>query len=96
MAKLCNACGGAVCPDCGGCINHGECSCVYDGMSLEAQKQVLNALVTLTRLLQKQSPAWYQTRHNEQAVQAIEKAIGRSLVNGLVKDTHITECEISG
>jgi hypothetical protein len=33
MAKTCNACGGAVCEICGGCINHGECSCMEDRIS---------------------------------------------------------------
>ena len=28
MAKLCRACGGPVCPVCGGCIGEGECSCL--------------------------------------------------------------------
>lgn len=30
MTKLCRACEGPVCPDCGGCIREGECSCVAD------------------------------------------------------------------
>jgi hypothetical protein len=33
MDKTCNACGGAVCGVCGGCINHGECSCMEDRIS---------------------------------------------------------------
>jgi hypothetical protein len=30
MSKTCNACGGYVCEVCGGCIAHGECSCIED------------------------------------------------------------------
>ncbi len=30
MTKTCNACGGAVCEVCGGCIPHGECSCAQE------------------------------------------------------------------
>jgi hypothetical protein len=30
MSTTCKACGGPVCPYCGGCITCGECSCMYD------------------------------------------------------------------
>lgn len=45
MSKTCNACGGAVCAVCGGCVNHGECSC------RDAQLDVLRAEVERLRAL---------------------------------------------
>jgi hypothetical protein len=63
-------------------------------MDIETQNQVLNALVMLTRLLQGHEPVWYQRRHDNRAVAAIEKAIGRKLVNGEISQTPITENEI--
>ena len=30
MTRVCRACDGPVCVDCGGCIREGECSCVED------------------------------------------------------------------
>lgn len=39
MAHTCRACGGAVCEICGGCVNHGECSCIEDKVA-EATAQL--------------------------------------------------------
>ncbi len=63
-------------------------------MDIATQNQVLNALVMLTRLLQEHEPVWYQRRHDNRAVAAIEKAIGRKLVDGEVSQTPLTEDEI--
>jgi len=46
MSKTCNACGGAVCEVCGGCIAHGECSCMED----QIQKYIDRAEVAEARL----------------------------------------------
>lgn len=46
MAKTCSACGGAVCEICGGCVAHGECSCMED----QIQKYIDRAEVAEARL----------------------------------------------
>lgn len=43
MSKTCRACGGGVCEICGGCVAHGECSCVYDQIKAAQHKMHLTA-----------------------------------------------------
>lgn len=65
-------------------------------MDIKTQNQVLNALVDLTRLLQRYEPNWYTRGHDSRAITAIEAALQRPLVNYNVSETQITEWEIDG
>lgn len=62
MSKTCNACGGAVCEVCGGCIAHGECSCMED----QIQKHIDRAEVAEARLsLTEKNAAKILAKHDE-------------------------------
>lgn len=56
MTRTCGACGGAVCEVCGGCINHGECSCVEALIApYKAQITELTQIVRLVWIAQQEN-----------------------------------------
>lgn len=61
MTQNCRACGGTVCIECGGCIQHGECSCIEERVA-EKIVPALEAINELIEFLSFDAPTLAQNR----------------------------------